>query len=84
MSGAMEKMKETLRAAPRAVQDLTADAKIQDLQSDIVDITKPSVKMTSDYGTKISDTDYWLKVVNPNDPNGQGPALLEDQFSRGR
>ena len=82
MSGAVEKLKETLRAAPEAVQNLTANVKIKDLQSDIVDVTKPSVKMTSDYGAKIPDTDHWLKVVNPNDPNGQGPALLEDQFSR--
>ncbi|KAF8458076.1 catalase-like domain-containing protein [Terfezia claveryi] len=82
MSGAVEKLKETIRAAPEAVQDLTANVKIKDLQSDIVDVTKSSVKMTSDYGAKLSDTDHWLKVVNPNDPNGQGPALLEDQFAR--
>ena len=78
----MEKLKEVLRATPVAVQNLTANAKIKDLQSDIVDVTKSSVKMTSDYGAKIPDTDHWLKVVDPNGPNGQGPALLEDQFSR--
>ena len=82
MSGTMENLKETLRTAPEAAQNLTANAKIKDLQSNIVDVTKSSVKMASDYGTKIPDTDHWLKVVNPNDPNGQGPALLEDQFSR--
>ncbi|RPB25228.1 catalase-domain-containing protein [Terfezia boudieri ATCC MYA-4762] len=82
MSGAVEKLKETIRAAPEAVKDLTANVKIKDLQSHIVDVTKSSVTMTSDYGAKLADTDHWLKVVNPNDPNGQGPALLEDQFGR--
>jgi len=78
----MEGIKETLRAAPEAVQNLSANAKIKDLQSGTVDVTKSSVKMTSDYGVKMSDTDHWLKVINPNDPNGQGPSLLEDQFGR--
>lgn len=78
----MEKMKETLKAAPETVQNLTANAKIKDLQQETVDISKSSTKMTSDYGAHIPDTDHWLKVVNPQDPNGHGPALLEDQFAR--
>lgn len=83
----MEKITDTLRAAPGAakdaVQHLTgSNAKINDLAQNTKDSSQSSFKMTSDYGASISDTDHWLKVVNPQNPNGHGPSLLEDQFAR--
>jgi len=87
LSAAMEKITDTLKAAPGAAADamhhLTgSNAKINDLAPNIRDSSKHSAKMTSDYGAPISDTDHWLKVVNPQNPNGNGPSLLEDQFAR--
>lgn len=36
--------------------------------------------MTTDHGTKVQDTDHWLKAI---DANGRvGPSLLEDQIAR--
>lgn len=87
LSAAMEKITDTLKAAPGAAADamqhLTgSNAKINDLAPNIRDSSKSSATMTSDYGAPISDTDHWLKVVNPQNPNGHGPSLLEDQFAR--
>ena len=91
MSSALEKLSEALMFGSTAaaepvttgVQSLTgAEAKNQDLARDIVDCTMPNKKMTSDYGAGMSNTDAWLKVVNPEDLDGHGPSLLEDQFAR--
>lgn len=38
-----------------------------------------STRITSDWGTKQSDTDDWLKVTSGDQ---QGPMLLEDGFGR--
>ena len=87
MSTAKERVSETLRvasgAAAQAVYSLTgSNAKIHDLAPDVISCNKNDSKMTSDYGAPISDTDHWLKVVDPHNPNGHGPSLLEDQFAR--
>ncbi|RXW24166.1 hypothetical protein EST38_g1678 [Candolleomyces aberdarensis] len=61
-----------------AVSSLTDDAKIKDLERNIVKPTSSS-QMTTDYGAKVSDTDHWLSISNGSDV---GPALLEDQIAR--
>lgn len=87
MSTAKAKVSESLRtassAATEAVYSLTgSNEKIHDLAPDVVSCEKTDSKMTSDYGAPISDTDHWLKIVDPQNPNGHGPSLLEDQFAR--
>ncbi|KAF8474236.1 catalase-like domain-containing protein [Kalaharituber pfeilii] len=87
LQGAMGKISDTLKAAPGAASEAVhalagTNAKINDLAPDVVDCTKSKNKMTSDYGAAMSNTDAWLKVVNPTNPNGHGPSLLEDQFAR--
>lgn len=56
----------------------THTKKIADLAPDTVDIhTAGSIK--TDHGTKVSNTDNWLKSVNEE---RTGPSLLEDQIAR--
>lgn len=61
-----------------AVESLTEDKKIKDLQRDTVDVHAPAT-ITTDHGTKVSNTDNWLRAV---DDHRTGPSLLEDQIAR--
>ncbi|CAG9955534.1 unnamed protein product [Clonostachys rosea f. rosea IK726] len=56
----------------------TNDAKGSQLNADVV---RPSTKtrITTDFGTKQSNTDDWLRV---NNDSQTGPMLLEDGFAR--
>lgn len=55
-----------------------AQAKVEQLRSVTVDPAQES-RMTSDFGTKQSNTDDWLRVANGDKT---GPSLLEDAFGR--
>ncbi|EER29949.1 Catalase A, putative [Coccidioides posadasii C735 delta SOWgp] len=70
-AGGLHKMKQ-------AVQGMTEDKKIKDLARDTSDVHAP-VTLTTDHGTKVSNTDNWLKAV---DDHRTGPSLLEDQIAR--
>jgi catalase len=54
------------------------DKKLVDLARDTTDI-HAATPFTTDHGTKVSNTDNWLRIV---DPSQTGPALLEDQIAR--
>lgn len=83
MSAASDVAGQISGAATNAVSSITgANAKIKDLERDIVDVSSSKQTMTADYGAPMSNTDAWLKVVDPTNPNGHGPQLLEDQFGR--
>ncbi|EEP78713.1 catalase A [Uncinocarpus reesii 1704] len=71
ITGGLTKMKE-------AVQGMTQDKKIKDLARDTSDVHAPAT-ITTDHGTKVSNTDNWLKSV---DDHRTGPSLLEDQIAR--
>jgi catalase len=70
--GGIHKAQETIRAAAGQ------DKKSADLSQDTADVNA-KLKLTTDHGVKISDTDHWLKVANENT---SGPSLLEDQIAR--
>lgn len=55
-----------------------AGAKHQQMASDTVEPTKDD-RLTTDAGTRISNTDDWLRV---NGGDRTGPMLLEDQVGR--
>jgi catalase len=55
-----------------------SQAKVDQLAADMVEPTKDT-RITSDWGTKQTNTDDWLKV---NNENHTGPMLLEDGFAR--
>lgn len=55
-----------------------SEAKATQLAADTVEPTKDT-RITSDFGTKQSNTDDWLRV---NSEDQTGPMLLEDGFSR--
>lgn len=55
-----------------------SEAKVAQLEHTTVEPTKDS-RITSDFGTKQSNTDNWLRV-NSNEQTG--PMLLEDSFAR--
>ncbi|KEY72471.1 hypothetical protein S7711_05146 [Stachybotrys chartarum IBT 7711] len=55
-----------------------AGAKISQLSANTVEPSK-STRITSDFGTKQTNTDDWLKVVKDDHT---GPMLLEDPFGR--
>jgi catalase len=57
----------------------TQNKKVSDLAKDTKDVHDDSWKMTSDFGTKQSNTDHWLGV---NTEDQTGPMLLEDPFGR--
>lgn len=53
--------------------------KLADIAKDTKDSHDPNVKLTTEWGSKVSDTDHWLTVST----EGQyGPALLEDGHAR--
>ena len=55
------------------------NAKLADIAKDTKDSQHPNVKLTTEWGSKVSDTDHWLTVST----EGQcGPALLEDGHAR--
>lgn len=54
------------------------DAKASQLARNTVEPTKDS-RITTDFGTKQSNTDNWLRVGTDNQT---GPMLLEDHSSR--
>lgn len=49
------------------------------LAADTKDVHDKSWRITSDAGTKQTNTDDWLKAGTADK---QGPQLLEDQFAR--
>lgn len=53
--------------------------KIQQLASDTKDVNQSGARITSDFGTKQTNTDDWLKVATED---RTGPQLLEDTFGR--
>ena len=55
-----------------------SQAKVAQLASDTVEPTKDT-RITTDFGTKQTNTDDWLKV---NNEKHTGPMLLEDNFAR--
>ncbi|KAG6817783.1 hypothetical protein H0H87_003191 [Tephrocybe sp. NHM501043] len=55
-----------------------SNKKVQDLDRVTTDTTTSSQGLTTDFGSKISDTDNWLKVSD----GGTGPSLLEDHIGR--
>lgn len=55
-----------------------SEAKAAQLDPVTVEPTKDS-RITSDFGTKQSNTDNWLRV---NSKDQTGPMLLEDSFAR--
>lgn len=55
-----------------------AQVKAEQLSSDTVHPSQES-RITSDFGTKQSNTDDWLRVANGDKT---GPSLLEDAFGR--
>ena len=54
------------------------DKKLMDLARDTADIHIPT-PFTTDHGTRVSNTDNWLRVV---DHSQTGPSLIEDQIAR--
>ncbi|KAH9484073.1 catalase A [Psilocybe cubensis] len=66
-------------AVRHAMAHVTDNAKIKDLKRDHVNISSSS-GLTTDFGSKISDTDNWLSVQGEN--GTQGPFLLEDHIAR--
>ncbi|KAK2747120.1 hypothetical protein FQN57_002375 [Myotisia sp. PD_48] len=68
-----------IRKAKEVIQGLSGqDKKLADLSKDTVDIHSAGY-ITTDHGTKVQNTDNWLKTV---DENKTGPHLLEDQVAR--
>ena len=65
-----------------SVTKMTENKKIADLQRDMKD-SHSKQPQTTDFGTKVSDLDHWLKVVDEKN-NRVGPSLLEDQIARER
>jgi catalase len=55
-----------------------AQVKAEQLSSNTAEPSKES-RITSDFGTKQSNTDDWLRVANGDKT---GPSLLEDVFAR--
>lgn len=55
------------------------NSKVADLSKDTKDSHDPNEKLTTDWGSKVSDTDHWLTVSTEDQ---YGPALLEDGHAR--
>lgn len=67
-----------LRKVQETISNLGQDKKSTDLSRDTIDVHAP-VSLTTDHGTKVSNTDNWLKTATENQT---GPSLLEDQVAR--
>lgn len=70
LSQAKEKATELTGAKSQKIADLSAATK---------DVHDKNWRITSDWGTKQTNTDDWLKVANEDKT---GPMLLEDPFAR--
>jgi len=73
---------ELLASARQTMKDTISgqnSKKTNDLQQVTKDVHDKSWRITSDSGTKQSNTDDWLSVVNEDHT---GPMLLEDNFAR--
>ena len=51
-----------LNQVQQSLNGSSSDAKADQLAAHTVDYHDPKVKMTTDYGVKVSDTDHWLSV----------------------
>lgn len=68
------------QAKEKAVEMTSAkNQKIADLSAATKDVHDKNWRITSDWGTKQSNTDDWLKVASEDKT---GPMLLEDPFAR--
>lgn len=70
-----------LSQATEKVQEMTSakNQKIADLSTATKDVHDKNWRITSDWGTKQTNTDDWLKVSSEDKT---GPMLLEDGFGR--
>lgn len=68
---------DTLKKAGNAIMG-QGNKKNAQLAENMVEVN-PKAPMTTDFGTKIENTDDWLRVSN-NDKTG--PMLLEDAIAR--
>lgn len=53
--------------------------KLADISTDIKESHDSNARLTTDWGSKVSDTDHWLTVSTEDQ---YGPALLEDGHAR--
>jgi catalase len=68
-----------IQKAEEAVRNTAShDKKDADMSRDTAEVRKDT-KMTTDFGCPVSNTDNWLRAV---DPQRTGPSLLEDQIAR--
>lgn len=68
-----------LHKAQEVIQNTASkDKKMVDLERSTADV-HTNQPITTDHGTRVSNTDNWLKSV---DGKRTGPSLLEDQISR--
>ncbi|KIX08516.1 uncharacterized protein Z518_03172 [Rhinocladiella mackenziei CBS 650.93] len=65
-----------------SIATMTETKKVADLQKNLKDQHCQQIN-TTDWGSKISDLDHWLKIVDEKG-NKVGPQLLEDQIARER
>jgi catalase len=72
-------MKNTIERAQQAIGGPTQDAKAAQLSAVTKDVHNGDWRITSDFGTKQTNTDDWLKVATEDKT---GPQLLEDGFGR--
>lgn len=74
-------MASTISNGLQKVMDSAAsqNSKLTDLSNETKDSHDPNVKLTTDWGSKVSDTDHWLTVSTEDQ---YGPALLEDGHAR--
>jgi len=86
MTGAFQRLQESLNeakiAATHKVNEVASmNEKIVEMWPNKVSVEKSGNRSTTDSGTKVYDTDHWLKVVDPSSGH-HGPSLLEDQIAR--
>jgi catalase len=74
-SNILAKATETVQSAMPGEQN----AKFAQMAPDTRDGQDPKARITSDWGTKQTNTDHWLSA-STNDQ--YGPSLLEDVFAR--
>lgn len=74
-------MASTISNGLQKVMDSTAsqNSKLADLSKETKDSHDSNAKLTTDWGSKVSDTDHWLTVSTEDQ---YGPALLEDGHAR--
>lgn len=57
----------------------TDNPKLADMSKDMVNSADSNARITTDWGSKVSNTDHWLSVSTEE---RYGPALLEDGHGR--